>query len=209
VPTISALKPSKAPGRVVVSVDGEFLATVGEGVVARFGLFTGRELSDLEFEELQAAVLHDKALADAYRLLAQRARAVGELRARLAQKDHPAALIDTVIARLQADGLLNDAEFARAFAADKRNLSGWGSNRIGAELRRHGVDGATIDAVLRDDTHDENGRALAALQRRGPATPPLDAARKRAYEFLLRRGYATSVAYGAVREWSRPPGELD
>ena len=51
-------------------------------------------------------------------------------------------------------------------------------------------------------TADELARARAALEHRGPARAPLEPARKRAFEFLVRRGYSTTVAYRTVREWS-------
>jgi SOS response regulatory protein OraA/RecX len=54
-------------------------------------------------------------------------------------------------------------------------------------------------------TADELARARAALERRGPARAPLEPARKRAFEFLVRRGYSTTVAYRTVREWSAGP----
>jgi SOS response regulatory protein OraA/RecX len=49
---------------------------------------------------------------------------------------------------------------------------------------------------------DELDRALAFLRRRGAPEQPLDAARRRAFQALQRRGFSTSVAYAAVRLWA-------
>jgi len=58
-----------------------------------------------------------------------------------------------------------------------------------------------------DPAEAELARALAALERRGRAAPPLEPARARAFQFLRRRGYATHVAYDAVRRWSAAASE--
>lgn len=204
-PTVTALKPTRREGRVAVHVDGGFLVAVGESLLVRHGLFVGLELSERQLAALRADADADRTLADAYRLLAHRARARAELTQRLRAKGHDEAAIEAVVVRLCDEGLLDDAAFAAAFVADRRRLSGWGAGRIAHELGRLGVDQAVVSAALPDsddETADELARARAALSRRGPARPPLEPARKRAYDYLLRRGYSTTVAYRAVREWT-------
>lgn len=204
-PTVTALKPTRREGRVAVHVDGGFVAAVGESLLVRHGLFVGLELSERQLAALRADADADRTLTDAYRLLAHRARARAELGQRLLAKGHDGAAIEAVVVRLCDEGLLDDAAFAAAFVADKRRLSGWGAGRIARELGRLGVDQAVVAAALPDsdnETADELARACAALARRGPAGPPLEPARKRAYDYLLRRGYSTTVAYRAVREWT-------
>ena len=115
--------------------------------------------------------------------------------------------------RLAADGFLDDAAFARSYVADKRRLQSWGAERIRRGLRELGVDAAVVDEALgtadaeRGEDGDEFDRALAVLRRRGTPEQPLDAARRRAFQVLQRRGFSTSVAYDAVRRWAEeaPP----
>ncbi|HMK91408.1 MAG TPA: regulatory protein RecX [Thermoleophilia bacterium] len=203
-PTVTALRPTRRAGRLSVHVDGEFLAAVSDAFVARQQLFVGRQMTPDELQALIAAASRDQALSDAYRLLAHRARSRAELRSRLLAKGHTPEVVDGTLERLGGEGLVDDRAFAAAFVADKQRLAGWGNARIARELVRLGVAGDVISGVLPDD-HDESGaeleRARAALERRGPATAPLDRARKRAFDFLVRRGYSTAVAYQAVREW--------
>jgi len=208
VPTVTALKPTRREGRVAVHVDGSFLVAVGQSLLVRHGLFVGLELDERRLAALRADADADRTLTDAYRLLAHRARARAELSQRLRAKGHDEAAIEAVVARLRGEGLLDDAAFAAAFVADKRTLSGWGAARIARELGRLGVDQGVVAAALPDPDDagaDELARARAALARRGPALPPLEPARKRAYDYLVRRGYSTAVAYRAVRDWSAGP----
>ncbi len=204
-PTVSALRPTRREGRVSVHLDGNFAFAVGTAFVARHGLFVGLELTDGQCAALRVAAGADRVLADAYRLLAHRARSRAELAARLRAKGYDDQVIDATLEQLRDEGLIDDEAFVAAFIADKRRLSGWGEGRIAGELARLGVETSLVQAALPqsdDSRDDELARARAALERRGPARPPLEPARKRAYEFLVRRGYATHVAYRAVREWS-------
>ncbi len=229
-PSVTALRATKR-GRIALHIDGEFACTVTEALVARHHLFAGKELSATEVEALRAEASVARALADAYRLLGHRPRSQAELRRRLLDKGHSEREVAQALDRLATDGFLDDAAFARAFAADKRRLSGWGSERIARALAEAGVAAEAVRVALaataaegavgatagggaqgsdRGEHHDDEpdpdeaelARALAALGRRGRAAPPLDAARARAFQFLRRRGYATHVAYEAVRRWS-------
>jgi len=206
VPVVTALRATRR-GQVAVHVDGNFVFSVSDSFVARWHLYQGRELDDDALAQLRGQASAERVMADAYRLLGHRARSRHELRRRLLQKGHDDEAVAGALERLAGDGLLDDAEFARSFVADKRGLSGWGSRRILRGLTELGVAHDVIDAALGaaaategDDAELE--RALAVLRRRGAPQPPLDAARRRAYEALLRRGFSTAVAYAAIRRWS-------
>jgi regulatory protein len=205
---VTALKPTRREGRVAVHVDDVFVAAVGASVIVRHGLFVGLELTDAQLASLRADASAERILTDAYRLLAHRARSRAELTLRLRDKGHDETAVQVVIDKLSGEGLVDDQAFAAAFVADKRRLAGWGAGRIARELERLGVAPGLVQAALPqtdDAADDELARARAALERRGPAGAPLERSRKRAYEYLLRRGYATTVAYRAVREWSAGP----
>ena len=207
-PTVTALRATRREGRVSVHVDGRFVAVVGQSFVVTHGLFVGLEVSSERLEALRTDAGADRILADAYRLLAHRARSRAELAARLLAKGHDEPAVLTVVDRLNGEGLVDDRAFAAAFVADKRRLAGWGAGRMARELERLGVEADIIQALLPDTpaaSADELARARAILERRGPARPPLEPARKRAFDHLVRRGFSTAVAYAAVREWSATP----
>jgi regulatory protein len=189
---------------VALHVDGEYACTVSEALVARWRLFKGREVDDADLAEIRAAASAERVMDDAYRLLGYRARSTGELRVRLLGKGHDQTVVEEALARLTADGLLDDTAFARSYLTDKRRLAGWGSERIRRSLLALGVEASVVEAALRAAVHgedDELERAVDVLRRRGAPGQPLDAARRRAYEALLRRGFPSSVAYAAVRRW--------
>jgi regulatory protein len=212
VPVVTALRATRR-GHVAVHVDGNFACSVSDSFVARWHLYKGRELDDDALSQLRGQAAAERVLADAYRLLGHRARSRHELCLRLLQKGHDDEAVAGALERLAGDGLLDDAEFARSYIADKRGLSRWGSQRIRRGLAELGVDHDVIDAALGaapegDDAELE--RAVAELGRRGAPQPPLDAARRRAYQALVRRGFSTAIAYAAVRRWSgQEPPDVD
>lgn len=209
-PVVTALRATRH-GRVAVHVDGEFLCAVSEAFVARWRLRKGLELDEAGLRRLVGDASVELALADAHRLLGLRARSIAELRRRLTAKDHAPEAVEATVQKLLDDGLLDDAAFARSYVADKRRLAGWGAERIRRGLAEAGVARDDIDAALEaaesgDDDDGELCRAVEALRRRAPREArPDDAARRRAYQALLRRGFASEVAYAAVRTWSARP----
>ena len=204
-PVVTALRATRR-GQVAVHVDGDFVFSVSDSCVARWHLYQGRELDDDALAQLRGQASAERVMADAYHLLGHRARSRHELRLRLLQKGHDDEAVAGALERLAGDGLLDDAEFARSYVTDKRGLGGWGSRRIRRGLAELGVDQGLIDAALggaaaADGDDAELERAVAALRRRGAPQPPLDAARRRAHQALLRRGFSSSVAYAAIRLW--------
>jgi regulatory protein len=206
VPVVTALRATRR-GHVALHVDGGFVCSVSDSFVARWRLYQGRELDEDALARLVAQASAERVMADAYRLLGHRARSRHELRRRLLQKGHDEQAVAGALERLAGDGLLDDAEFARSYLADKRGLSGWGSQRIRRGLTELGVAHEVIDATLggaaaADGDDAEVRRALVALRRRGAPQPPFDADRRRAYQALVRRGFSPAVAYAAIRRWS-------
>ena len=66
----------------------------------------------------------------ALRALNYKERTESELRAWLADREVAEPEIEEVIALLIEAGAIDDAGFARRYAEDKRQLAGWGPDRI-------------------------------------------------------------------------------
>jgi regulatory protein len=110
--------------------------------------------------------------------------------------------IEVVLTRLAEADVLNEERFARRYAEDKRELSGWGPERIREALVARGVPSEAVDAALAADSYrDQLDRAREVLARRGRALEG-NADRQRALEYLTRRGYDYEIAYEAVRSLS-------
>jgi regulatory protein len=145
----------------------------------------------------------ERALQLAYRAVGQRERTVAELRTVLERKRVEPESIAAAVAELREAGLLDDARYARRFAADKRELESWGAERIARELQRRGIAPDLIEAVVADRSREaELETAMLLLERRVPP-PADDRERDRAWRLLIRRGYEAELAYEAVRRHGR------
>jgi regulatory protein len=145
----------------------------------------------------------EEAFEAALGALARKERSVAELRAWLEARGFADAATAAALERLIEAGALDDAHFAAAYAADKRELRGWGSERIREALEARGVGAGEIAAALAaepDEAQAERGAEL--LIARG-ADLADESGRGRALAYLVRRGYGSEVAYEAVRRAER------
>lgn len=108
-----------------------------------------------------------------------------------------------MIALLGEAGAIDDASFARRYAEDKRELAGWGPDRIARALEARGVTTQHVEAALApEDDRRQLERATELLLRRG-ADLGSDRDRERSLALLVRRGYPLELAYEAVRAAER------
>lgn len=131
--------------------------------------------------------------------IGRKERTAAELNDLLLGRGVPPEVAAEVLERLAAIGELDDRRFALSFAADKRELRGWGPERIRDALVGRGVD-ATLaeEAAAGEDPGTQADRAAALLVARGETLDD-DGSRGRALAYLARRGFNYEVAYEAVR----------
>lgn len=138
------------------------------------------------------------------RLLKFRPRSEAEIRERLTLKQYAPRLIEQVIGEFRDCGLIDDADFARKWVS-YRKATVYGPLRIQRELIQKGVDPDIIAAALGQDSeeYDERAAAQKAAERRMERYKDIDsdAARKRLFDFLLRRGFKTNTAYSVIKEF--------
>jgi regulatory protein len=140
-----------------------------------------------------------EAFGKALAALRRRERSRGELDEWLFKRGYEEADRRAALDRLEQVGELDDARFARRYAEDKRELSGWGPARIRDALAARGVRYEEIESALDADSYTEQvDRATELLERKGGDLDS-DVARGRALGFLTRRGYEYEIAYEAVR----------
>ena len=146
----------------------------------------------------------ERALARCYRHLGERDHSAAEMRRRLVRAGVEPDVIEEALAIVSEQGYLDDARYARLLVEDRRNLDGWGAERIRERLERAGIDRDLIDQALSDCGHaSELAAATVLLRRRWPRAPADDRERQRAFGQLIRMGYESEVAYDAIRAHER------
>ena len=138
-------------------------------------------------------------MALALQALGRKERTESEMLTWLRERDVGEEELDEVISRLIASGGLDDASFARRFAEDKRQLAGWGAERIRENLHQRGVAAELVEAALAAESYEDELERAVGLLDAGAKPLETETERSRALAFLTRRGYAYETAYEAVR----------
>jgi regulatory protein len=205
---ITAIKRRKrTPNRLNVYLDGKYAFGVAEEVATARRLKCGLHLTAEQLQELTGADLVWRTRETAIRLLARRARSTNDLRARLRRQHFPPQAIENTVAELSHSGLLDDADFARAFLQARLRGSPKGRSALYAELRARGVDADTAETALRAIYDEEPARNLdldlarraAARFVRKPNEEPRRA-RQRLHNFLARRRFTPESIHRVIDE---------
>lgn len=197
--TITAIRQqSNDPQRVNIFIDGEFALGISLNTLVRERLAVGVQLDEAAWERLVASEQADQALQKALQQLERRPRSTAEMRRYLQRKGFDEATCTRVMARLHELGLLNDADFARRWVANRRALRPRGDRALRAELRHKGIAPAIIDEALaaEDDGMSERERAEAvarAVLPRYAQVADWAAFQRRFGGYLLRRGFAADL----------------
>ena len=140
----------------------------------------------------------------AIKLLAAKPRSVAELRERLLQgKGINPEVVETVIARLQEYGYLNDERYAFGYASYKVKQRPVGRRRLERDLKLKKVESAVANEALElvyAETSEEQliDQAIAKrLRTRG--RPKNRAEAKSLFEHLLRQGFQFELVSDKVR----------
>lgn len=128
----------------------------------------------------------------ALRLLTIRPRTADEMRQRLSARYGDAAA-DQAVTQLLAEGLLNDAEFARQWRSSRERRKPRSRGMLERELRHKGVaDDIIGDALEGYDSAAAAHRAAARYAARQAANGPA-VFNRRVAAFLARRGFDGAV----------------
>jgi len=149
---------------VTIYFDNDSMLFLAVEVFLKSGLKKGDEISEDRFSFLieQNKLFHIKQRA--FRLLGRRQHSTYELKRKLWNKDYEQKLIDDVINDLKKAGYLNDADFIRAFVADKTKTKNWSRKKIKAELIKKGLAAKLIDEIIKEQPNEadyENAMKLA------------------------------------------------
>ncbi|WP_033344896.1 regulatory protein RecX [Catenuloplanes japonicus] len=135
------------------------------------------------------------------RQLATRPRTRAELTAVLTRREIPAEVIESVLARYDEVGMIDDAAFAREWVATRHRGRGLSRRALADELRRKGVDKETAGAALDEiDPESEEATAFALAERKVRVSRgEPDAVFRRVVGMLARKGYPAGLAIRAVK----------
>ncbi|MBI1953302.1 MAG: regulatory protein RecX [Candidatus Omnitrophica bacterium] len=146
----------------------------------------------------------ERAQAQALRLIKFRPRSEAELRKRLALKGFSGLTVEGLLADLKAKGLIDDAKFARYFAAREMLLKPSGRRGLMAALRARGISDDQAAEAFREaaggEGEEETARRVALKRLGAMKGVSKEALTRRLFGFLGRRGFSSDTVYRVVKE---------
>ena len=159
---------------------------------------------EVDTDELRKWLLprqYPMALNDAVALLAQRARASGEIRQKLRRKLYMEDTIEMVLYKLEKERLMDDEAFARDWAASRARCQ-IGRSRILRELRMKGITQEMAERALEELDEEEGDEAAVALAckllRRYSGENDERKAMQKMLAAMARRGYGYEDSRSAI-----------
>jgi regulatory protein len=197
---ISALRVQKKnPNRINVFLDGEFAFGISRIVGA--WLHSGQVLDDDEILAMKHQDTEEVALQKALAVLSYRPRSEYEVQKKLTDGGYEDEIIQSVIGRLRANGLLEDRSFARTWVENRTVFRPRSRRLMAFELHQKGVSDEVVQETLAETVEDETlAYEAARLQARKLADLDWVEFRKKLNGFLGRRGFNFETADHAVHQ---------
>ena len=140
--------------------------------------------------------------------LGRRMRTVAELKRLLrsrvdSESEYGKTLIELVVRRLKDNGYLNDAKYAAAYSAFRRDNEKYGRRRIITDLKAKGVVGEVLEKAVTDSFAeiDEERQAREYLRRKRLKKPNDKKQAARVFRQLIRAGFESKTIFKILRNW--------
>lgn len=112
---------------------------------------------------------------------------------------------DAIVVHLLQHNFLNEERFARSFARGKHRIKLWGKNRIVNELKQRHISAPNIKYALTEILDEEYQETFDKLAERHWETikeTNVQKKKKKFCDYLLRKGWESSLVYGKLKELS-------
>lgn len=196
---ITAIRKERGKMRLTISESEDILVPIS---LFRERPFSEGDPIDLEaYDDWLMLRQYRQALDKAVAALAARAHARHELEQKLLRSGYRPNTVEMVLYKLESNGLLDDADFARQWVESRSNRK-LGRSRIAQELRRKGVSADEAEEALQAISDEDQLSGAIALVEKALARPkPNEDPRKTAARItamLARRGYPWETARAAI-----------
>jgi regulatory protein len=148
--------------------------------------------------------------------LGRRMRTTAELKRLLRQRveidtEIGRTLVELVTRRLKDQGYLNDAKYAAAYSALRRDNQKFGRRRVVTDLKTKGVVGEVLEKAVDDSFAevDDERQAREYLRRKRLKKPQDQKQAARIFRQLMRAGFGSKTIFNILRKWDVHDEVLD
>jgi regulatory protein len=189
--TITKIEKQKnSQKRYSIYMDGEFKFGLAEQDLLYFKFKEGTDITLERYNYIMEYILYTKAKDKAYRYLGYKARTEKELTDKLIEQQYPQEIITRIIEQFKDYGYINDQSYVVSHINNRVKYKPMAKKMLKYELIQKGVARDIIDDTVENFNINELNMAIELLQKKVKAKTQMDEKEiKRAYNYLLRRGF--------------------
>lgn len=200
--------------RFNIYLDGNFAFGADEDLIVNFRLTVGKEISKEDLNKLLSEAVVGKWMEKMYRWFGMRMRSEKEVKDYFRIKNQELIIkekeeisqlvINTVIEKLKQKEIINDLEFTKAWVEARRKSKQKSIKALKMELYQKGIDREIVEGAISIQPSAVSEEELAKItlekKKRSWKNLPTQEFKKKAYEYLLRRGFEYEVIKKIVSE---------
>lgn len=200
---ITAVEPRRKQ-MCALFIDGEYVMNLDAQTLIENRFDVGREIDDDELKEIIEKSSERRAKEKALWLISYRNHSEKELFDKL-RRDFDEDSAQKAVDRMQELGLINDGEFAKAYARKLVYGKKMSLRAAEFELHRKGIDNITAEQVLSDLEYDAQTQIIEFISKKYRNIED-EKVRRRAVAALQRKGYGWDDIKQAIESMS---GDFD
>lgn len=130
-------------------------------------------------------------------------RCIQEVEKKILSSGLPQEAVERIIARLLQEKFIDETRYCRSFVNDKLRFNKWGRIKIGYELRKKNIPGATIREALDTIDEEEYKSILLGLLKEKKKTIRGNNERENYYKllrFAAGRGFESDITNRCLRQ---------
>ncbi len=201
--TITAIEPRRRQ-MCALFIDGEYVMNLDAQTLIENRFDVGREIDDDELGEIIEKSNERRAKDKALWLISYRSHSKKELFDKL-RRDFDEDSAQKAVDRMQELGLINDGEFAKAYARKLVYGKKMSLRAAELELRRKGIDEITAEQALSELEYDAQTQIIEFISKKYRNIED-EKVRRRAVAALQRKGYGWDDIKQAIESIS---GDFD
>lgn len=187
-------------GRAKIRLDNGRQFILYRGEMHQLSLKQGRGISEEQYQYILRDIIGKRVKKRALYLLQKQDRTEKQLYDKLKQSEYPEECIENAIRYVKDYHYIDDERFARTYIRyhqEKKSVQ-----RLKMDLLSKGVDKTIIEFALEEEFEaDERAKILQLLEKKGFDADKADvSARRKAYQFLLRRGFKSSDILAVMKQ---------
>lgn len=194
---VTAIKQQvKRTGRYSIFIDDKYSFSLSADALLDSHIVIGLELSQNQIGDYKRLSDDDKMYANVLNYLAIRPRSEWEIATYLKRKQASPTLAESILSKLSVKQLIDDRKFAEAFVRDHRLLKPTSRRKLTLELRQKHVKDSVIQAVVGNESDDEQTALKEIIIRKRRQTRYQDDLKL--MQYLARQGFNYSDIKSAL-----------